>query len=216
MKREMRVRLGAGAARVAISALMRSCRFSELRTAPVLALVARGQPVIYSLWHGRLLPLTWHFRDHGYVPMISRSGDGEYIARIAEHWGYLPVRGSSSRAGREALREMLVVARAGRSLVFTPDGPRGPFQQLKPGVLRAAQLTGCPIVPVSAGARRASFYGNWDRFLVPHPFTRVLVAFGEPIPVPRAADETELERKSREVTEAMNALTQEVDALVRR
>jgi len=216
MRRENQVRLGADAARICISALMRSCRFTELRTGPVLDRATRGQPVIFSLWHGRLLPLTWQFRDRGFVPMISRSGDGEYIARIAERWGYQPMRGSSSRGGQEALREMLQAAQQGRCLVFTPDGPRGPFHELKPGVLRAAQLSGCPIVPVSAGARRASFFGRWDRFLVPHPFTRVIVAFGDAIAVPRGADAAELERKRLEVAEAMNALTAEVDALVRR
>ena len=216
MKRETRVRLGANAARICIAALMRSCRFTDLGTATFRGLIARGQPVIFALWHGRLLPLTWRFRDHGFVPMISRSGDGEYIARIVEQWGYQPVRGSTSRGGGEALREMVRVARAGGSLVLTPDGPRGPFQQLKPGLLRAAQLTGCPIIPASAAARRASFYGRWDRFLVPHPFTSVIVAFGEPIHVPRVADTAEFERIKDQVTEAMNAVTREADALVAR
>ncbi|NJD08954.1 MAG: DUF374 domain-containing protein [Gemmatimonadetes bacterium] len=215
MKRELKLRIGAGAARICLSALMRTCRFGERGTAPILDMVARGQPVIFSLWHGRLLPLTWHFRGRGYVPMISHSADGEYIARIAMDWGYAPVRGSSSRGGRQALREMLEVARAGRCLVFTPDGPRGPFQQLKPGVLHAALATGLPIVPTSAAARRGSYYGRWDRFLVPHAFTRVLVAFGDPIFVAPDADQAELERKQAEVAAAMNALTGEVDALVR-
>jgi hypothetical protein len=171
--------------------------------------------VIFSLWHGRLLPLTWRFRNRGLVPMISRSGDGEYIARIVESWGYRPVRGSSSRGGQEALRDMLRVARAGGSLVLTPDGPRGPFRELKTGVLTAAQLTGYPIIPAASAARRASFYGRWDRFLVPHPFTRVVVGFGEPITVPRTADAAELARKKAEVTAAMNALTGELDGLAR-
>jgi lysophospholipid acyltransferase (LPLAT)-like uncharacterized protein len=212
----LKVRLGSDAARIGIAALMHSCRFTELGTGPFRALISSGQPVIFSLWHGRLLPLTWQFRDHGFVPMISRSGDGEYIARIVERWGYDPVRGSTSRGGGEALREMLRVARAGRSLVLTPDGPRGPFQQLKPGVLRAAQLTGCPIVPASAAAARASFFGRWDRFLVPHPFTHVVVAFGEPIRVPRTASPSDLERVTEQVTGAMNALTREADAIARR
>jgi lysophospholipid acyltransferase (LPLAT)-like uncharacterized protein len=210
------VRLASDSARVLLSALMRSCRFQELNVAPVMARVDAGQPVIFSLWHGRLLPLTWHFRDRRYVPMISRSGDGEYISRIASSWGYEPVRGSSSRGGGEALHAMLQAAEAGRCLVFTPDGPRGPFQQLKPGVLRAAQLTGLPIVPASAAARHASYFGRWDRFLVPHPGTRIVVAFGDPITVPQDSDAAGLEAKRAEVTEAMNALTRAADALVAR
>lgn len=213
MKREMKVRLGSDAARLALSALMRSCRFTEINAVAPFEQIARGEPVIFSLWHGRLLPLTWRFRGRGLIPMISRSGDGEYIARIVESWGYQPVRGSSSRGGRAALRDMVRVAREGGSLVLTPDGPRGPFQQLKPGVLQAAQLTGHPIIPASAGARRASFFGRWDRFLVPHPFTRIVVNFGDPIHVPRAAGPAELERLQEQVTEIMNTLTREADAL---
>jgi hypothetical protein len=216
MKRGWPVRLGADAARLGITALMRTCRFTDIDIEPALALARSGQPVIFSLWHGRLLPLTWRFRGHGFVPMISRSGDGEYIARIVERWGYRPVRGSSSRGGGEALQDMLAAAASGRSLVFTPDGPRGPFQQLKPGVLRAAQRTGLPIVPAAAAADRASYFGRWDRFLVPHPWARVVVSFGEPIAVAPGADAAELERQRRELTEAMNSLTRAVDALVGR
>jgi len=216
MKAEWQVRLAAHAARLTISALMRTCRFTDLGTATFRALIAGGQPVIFSLWHGRLLPLTWRFRDHGFVPMISRSADGDYIARVVERWGYRPVRGSSSRGGGEALQQMLQIARNGESLVLTPDGPRGPFQQLKPGVLHAAQATGCPIIPATAAAARASYFGRWDRFLVPHPFTRIVVSFGQPIAVPRDADAAEIERKRLEVTEVMNALTRAADELVAR
>jgi len=214
MRPALRVRVAVAGARLALSALMRTCRFSEVNGGTFRALVGSGQPVIFSLWHGRLLPLTWFYRHYGFVPMISRSGDGEYIARLAAQWGYIPVRGSSSRGGGEALREMLQACEEGRSLVFTPDGPRGPFQELKPGVLRAAQLSGCPIIPITAGAARASFYGHWDRFLVPHPFTRVVILIGDPIMVPQNADAALLMRKQSEVQEAMNAITTQVDALV--
>jgi lysophospholipid acyltransferase (LPLAT)-like uncharacterized protein len=216
VRAELKLRLGAGVARLAMGGLLGTCRFHERGTGPFRALVAAGRPVIFALWHGRLLGLTWRFRGNGFVPLISRSGDGEYIARVVERWGYEPVRGSTSRGGGEALREMVRRARAGSSLVLTPDGPRGPFQELKEGVLVAAQLTGCPIIPAASAASRGWYFGKWDRFLVPQPFAEVYVVFGEPIEVPRESDAQQLERKRAEVTAAINGVLAEADALARR
>lgn len=215
MKHETKVRLAGRAARLAIDALLGSCRFHDVGTEPFRALVANGQPVIFALWHGQLLPLSYRFRGHGFVPIISKSADGDYIARVVEQWGYRPVRGSSSRGGGEALREMVRVARAGHSLVFTPDGPRGPFQQLKTGVLTAAQLTGAPIIPAGAAASRGWFFGKWDRFLVPQPFSRVVVAFGPPLAIPRRADAAELEQQRVLVTAAIQRVMEQANALAR-
>ncbi|NIQ54300.1 MAG: DUF374 domain-containing protein, partial [Gammaproteobacteria bacterium] len=128
----------------------------------------------------------------------------------------VPVRGSSSRGAGAGLRNLLREAGAGRSVVLTPDGPRGPRQTMKPGALVVAQLTGLPVVPVSAGASRAFWFDSgWDRFLVPAPFARIVIGYGEPHPVPRDADETELDARSRALERAMNDLTDAVDAVVR-
>jgi hypothetical protein len=212
MPLEWQVRAGARTARLLLDTLLGSCRFEDHGTEHFRARTSAGQGVIFALWHGRLLPLSYRFRGNGFVPMISRSGDGEYITRVVEGWGYEPVRGSASRGGPQALREMVRLAQAGKSLVLTPDGPRGPFQELKEGVLTAAQLTGLPIVPAAAGASRAWWFGRWDRFLVPQPFARIVVLFGAPIPVPRRADANQLARKKAEVTAALNALMREADA----
>ena len=212
MPREWQVRAAARTARLLLDGLLGTCRFEDHGTEHFRRRTEAGRGVIFALWHGRLLPLSYRFRGNGFVPMISRSADGEYIARVVEGWGYEPVRGSASRGGRAALREMLHLARAGKSLVLTPDGPRGPFQELKEGVLTAAQTTGLPIVPAAAGASRAWWFGRWDRFLVPQPFARVVVLFGAPIAVPRDADGTVLADKKAEVTAALNALVREADA----
>src|SRR5688500_3098880 len=137
-----------------LDALLASVRFEVVSAEPPRHLTAK-HGVIYTLWHGRLLPLTFFHRNQNIATLISQSSDGEYIARVVERWGYTALRGSSSRGGSGALREMVKVARSGRSLAITPDGPRGPRQKLKPGVLTLAQLTGLPIVPMSASATRA-------------------------------------------------------------
>jgi lysophospholipid acyltransferase (LPLAT)-like uncharacterized protein len=175
-----------------------------------------ARPYIFTLWHGRLLPLTWLHRNQGVYTLISRSGDGEYIARVVERWGYHAIRGSSSRGGGPALREIVKAARAGNSIAVTPDGPRGPRQKLKRGVLTAAQLSGLPLLPVSAAATRAWWMEGWDRFLVPKPFSRLYVRYGNPVYVPRDAGENELVQIETDVEHTLNTLTEQVDADARR
>lgn len=169
-------------------------------------------PVVYVVWHGRLLPAAFYHRGLGMAALISRSADGEYIARVVSRWGFIPVRGSSSKGGSQGLRELVRLARAGRSIVLTPDGPRGPRQRMKPGALLAAQLTGLPVVPVSAGADRAWWFEGWDRFLVPQPFAQVRVAYGAPQDVPRDAGIGGLGAASARLEAALNRLTEQVDA----
>jgi lysophospholipid acyltransferase (LPLAT)-like uncharacterized protein len=170
-----------------------------------------GRPVVYVLWHGRLLPCTWLHREQGVATIISRSADGEIIARIVEQWGYVTVRGSSSRGGGAALRQLVRHVREGRCLGITPDGPRGPRQRMKPGALLAAQLTGAPLIPMAAGTRSAWWFEGWDRFLVPKPFANIRVAYGQPVFVPRDADEGTLRRIGEELECALNALILRVD-----
>lgn len=171
-----------------------------------------GKPVVFVLWHGRLLPLAYHHRNQNLATLVSRSADGEIIARIVSRWGYTVVRGSSSRGGGAAVRALVRQIRAGRSLAITPDGPRGPRQKMKAGALRVAQLAGAPLIPAAASANRAWWAaGGWDRFLIPQPFARLHLAYGEPIFVPSHADDAEIERIGGEVEVAMNALLQRVD-----
>ncbi len=192
-------------------ALLATVRFRADNPDRYESLAAAGQPVIFAVWHGRLLPLTFYHRHRNITAIISRSEDGEYIARLVEGWGYRTVRGSTSRGGSSALRSLVKAARAGESLAITPDGPRGPRQRLQPGVITAAQLTGLPIIPLACGASRAWWPGGWDRFCVPKPFARVRVMYGEPRWVDRAASEDELRRHARELEAEMNAMIEEAD-----
>lgn len=194
-----------------LDALLATVKFRVMTGVPP-GHVSRKSGVIYTLWHGRLLPLTYLHRRQNIATMISRSSDGEYIARVVERWGYTAVRGSSSRGGSGALREMVKLARAGRSLAITPDGPRGPRQQLKPGVLTLAQLSGRPMIPMSASATRAWWVdARWDLFLVPKPFATVFVRYGDPVYVPRGADEHTLAKIGDQVQNTLILLTEATD-----
>ena len=199
------------AGRLMLDALMKTVRVQVRDDPAYTALAESGQPVIYTLWHGRLLPLTWYHRDRGIGALISLSKDGEYIARVVEGWGYRVVRGSTSRGGSRALAEMIRLGRKGRSLAFTPDGPRGPRERMKPGVLVAAMRAGLPIVPLSGAASRGWWFEGWDRFLVPKPFSRLLISHGAPVTVPPDCDEVELERVSQELEQDLRLLQGRLD-----
>ena len=195
-----------------LDALLATVQFRVLTPEPHRALAARGG-VIYTLWHGRLLPLTYLHRRQNIATLISQSSDGEYIARVVERWGYTAMRGSSSRGGSGALREMVKAARTGRSLAITPDGPRGPRQKLKAGVLTLAQLTGQPMIPMSASATRAWWVdARWDLFLVPKPFATVFVRYADPVHVPRDADEAAIAAIGAQVERTLIELTEQTDA----
>lgn len=195
-----------------LDGIMATARFEIHNDAAWRTHAAAGRPVLFTLWHGRLLPLGYLHRGQGVVGIVSRSADGEYLTRVLQHWGFLAVRGSSSHGGGRALRELVRLVRAGRSVAITPDGPRGPRERLKPGVLQLAQLTGAPIVTVAAGADRAWWFVRWDRFLVPKPFARLRVAYGDAVFIPRGAGAAAIADATARIESSLRELMQHVDA----
>ena len=177
-----------------------------------------GRPLIYAVWHGRIVMMPWlHVwlrRTRGARPvavLASRSRGGEIVSRYVARFGLATVRGSSSRGGAGALRQLVASVRAGEDVAVIPDGPRGPRRQLQPGVVTLAALTGAPIVPLAFAARPARRLASWDEQLVPLPFSRSVVVFGEPISVRRDADR---ERAAKEVERALNDTTADADRMV--
>jgi lysophospholipid acyltransferase (LPLAT)-like uncharacterized protein len=166
-----------------------------------------GRPVIFVFWHGQLLPLVHYHRDEGVVVLVSEHGDGEYITRVIERHGFQTVRGSSTRGGIRGLKALIRAANAGRDLALTPDGPRGPRGEFKPGALMAAQLTGAPVVPVAVGVSSAWYMNSWDRFMVPRPLARIVIEYGEPVYVPRDAAPNDREAISRALAGTLDRLT---------
>jgi lysophospholipid acyltransferase (LPLAT)-like uncharacterized protein len=154
--------------------------------------VAAGTPPILGFWHGRILPATVYFRDRGIVVMTSRNFDGEWIARIITKFGYGTARGSSTRGGPQALREMIRALRHGRPAGFTLDGPKGPARSAQPGALWLAAATGHPLLPFHLEASRAWTARSWDATQVPKPFSSVSLVMGEALHVPRDVDEAGL------------------------
>jgi lysophospholipid acyltransferase (LPLAT)-like uncharacterized protein len=178
--RERRVRWTVRLVGPIIRIIAATWRFEEVNAAPWRALRANGKPFIFALWHGHLLAQTWLRRREGITVMISEHRDGEIIARLVESWGYRTVRGSTSRGAGRALLGMVREIQAGKEFAITPDGPRGPAGVAQGGVLLASQRSGAPIVTMRSEVTRAWRLGSWDRFMVPKPFARVRVTYGEP------------------------------------
>lgn len=171
-----------------------------------------GQPVILACWHAWILPLSHVHRNEGVSVLVSRHSDGELIARLVEQKGYLTARGSSTRGGAKGLRELVRAARNGADLALTPDGPKGPPRRVKPGVIVAAQLTGCPIVPIGVGAGRSWRVGSWDRMAIPWPGTRLTVRYGAALQVPRRLrGPDEVRDWTARLDRIMNQLTDDLD-----
>ncbi len=173
------------------------------------------QPVIFSLWHNRLaLSLPVYHRyflarqpQRKLAALISASRDGAILARTLEHFGIEPVHGSSSRRGAQALRELSTWAEKGYDLAITPDGPRGPRYRVQKGIVALAQITGFPVVPISAHIHWKKCFKSWDAFQFPLPFTRCDVRIGEPVTVPREVGEADREGYRAELESRMNFIT---------
>jgi lysophospholipid acyltransferase (LPLAT)-like uncharacterized protein len=139
-----------------------------------------GKGFIYACWHGRQMFLLYLHENDQARPLISKSKDGDLIAKICRHFGLNAVRGSSSRGGMKAVLELKSTLESGMRVGFTPDGPRGPFHEVQHGVLYVAQKLGCPILPFAYGARKSWVFGSWDKFIVPKLFNRIAIIYGEP------------------------------------
>ena len=173
---------------VVIRGLAATWRFRIVAGAEhVEALLREGGPALFCGWHSGLYPIgAWTLtprirRGMNMTYLLSRSRDGELAARVQRFWGGRVVRGSSSLGGREALRVLnRAMRREQASVLVMPDGPKGPAREFKAGAFVLAQVAGAPVVPIACRPSSAWRLRSWDRLLVPKPFCRVDLAFGEP------------------------------------
>ena len=173
---------------------------------------AQGIPPIYALWHGRLFYWSYFYRGQGRIHcLVSPSSDGEIIANILRLSGLSVIRGSSFKGGTRAFRGLIRIVKGGNSAAIIADGSRGPALKVQEGVIHLAMLTGAPILPVTYGAERALVLKSWDRFMIPWPFSRVAVIFGDPVYVRRDLTENQLEEKRIELEQRLNEITKRAD-----
>lgn len=170
-----------------------------------------GQRVIYALWHGRLLILTFAHRRQKVHVLISQHRDGELIARTVQRLGFVPIRGSTTRGGAQAIFQMVSKIQDGYDLAITPDGPKGPPHKVQSGAIYIAQRSGLPIIPISASAKSAWRLKSWDSFLIPRPFSKAVIILGKPIYVKKESTDGELSGKISELEQELSELTTQAD-----
>jgi lysophospholipid acyltransferase (LPLAT)-like uncharacterized protein len=163
----------------------------------------KAGPEIYCFWHQCVLPCTIYFRISRAIILISQSFDGELITRILRMFGFDAVRGSSSRGGIEGLQALRRVIESGKTAIFTADGPRGPIYQTKMGPVKLASITGAPIGAFYLAPQRAWQMKSWDQFLIPKPFTRICVSWGQWTHVALGTPTEEFEAKRQELNDSL-------------
>jgi lysophospholipid acyltransferase (LPLAT)-like uncharacterized protein len=162
---------------------------------------------LYTFWHENLLAPVARWHVSRARVLISRSRDGQLIAEVARRLGLTPVRGSTTRGGIEAVRQILRAGGRGHVGV-TPDGPLGPRRRVQPGVVYLAARTGLPVVPVGFGFQRALRMASWDRFVVPGPWTRVTCVSLAPFVIPPEAGRAELEQYRQCLEQSLHFATE--------
>lgn len=177
----------------------------------VRPLWAAGAPLIYAVWHSRVLLLPYLYPERRLRVLVSHSHDGEILSQVLERFGLGSVRGSSSRGGAEAMRGLLRALGDGRDVVLVPDGPKGPREIVKPGIVTLAALSGAVIVPLAVAASAEWRMASWDAFRIPRPFSRCAVRFGAPITVPRRAGAQAREAVRKEIEAALHDVSRRAD-----
>ena len=172
-----------------------------------------GKPCIYAVYHGSMIVLLSLEPRSNITILISNSRDGEIIARGIEAQGFRTARGSAGRGGVKGTLELIDAARAGQSIAFMVDGPRGPREEVKIGIVRIAQMTGLPIVPVLNSSRTAWWTKSWDRFQGSSWGCPMLTIFGEPLEVPQKAGDFELEQLRARLERRMLELHEHADTV---
>lgn len=209
-------RLGAFVIFISLRALMLTVR-CRLRTPSEFLAPGAPSPAIFCIWHNRLAScikvLDVHRRPHnsgaGMAALVSASKDGAFLSRILEWFDVQPVRGSSSRRGAQALRELTTWAERGYDVTVTPDGPRGPCYRVQDGITSLSQLTGLPIVPVTFNLNWKISVKSWDRFQIPLPFARCEVRVGKIIRVPADASDAMREELRQQLEADLLAITRD-------
>lgn len=176
---------------------------------------ACGKRVIYAFWHNTLLYFAYFFRRRHIYTLSSQSRDGEYMVRSLRNLGYDSVRGSSSRGAVKSLVEIKQKLDKGYDVGFTPDGPTGPLYSTKPGIIWTAKASGQPILPMVCNFKKKWILKSWDKFMIPKPFTRGIILFGEPIVVPRSTKKEEFQEYQDLLKERLDQLRDRCEEFIK-
>ena len=218
-KRQLTLIIAVPLLKIILFTLWRTCRVKTVMGEEhIEALLKTNKPFIPCYWHQRhifcahyLLSKMKQGLKLGFL--ISPSNDGEIAARLIKRWGAVPVRGSTTRTGAKAIKDLYeTINKHAISPVTTSDGPTGPAQVFKPGAVMLSQLTQVPMLPLAYAASSAWELDSWDRFLIPKPFSRIVVALGKPLLAPKGLSIAELEPLRQEMEQSLNQLIKNAEA----
>lgn len=214
IKRRIEVFLARWVGPLVVRMLARTWRVELIGVEHREAATHDGKRPVFSFWHETVLVAMGSHLGYGIRVMVSRHHDGDVVANLVKSMGFQALRGSSSRGGAAALREMLREAQEPDGYAITPDGPRGPSYSIAPGVLHLAATVRRPLVAAGFAASRCWRVNSWDRMIIPKPFAKVVVAYGEGMELPRALikDEEMLERCTVDLAEAMERARRQAEA----
>jgi hypothetical protein len=170
-------------------------------------------PKIFATWHGRMVCFLKIKPRKKLNVLISKSNDGDIITHALQKLGFKVIRGSASRGGMLAIKGMLDVLTAGENVAFTVDGPRGPIYDVKLGIIKLAQTSGAPIIPVVPVTGTRIIFPTWDKFYGPLAFSHIKMHYGKPFYINTDASEAEQEQKRIELKEYMIQFTREAEKL---
>ena len=211
----MRIRVHPGIASFVGSLVMRLLGFTwriEWRNVENLEKArSLSKQGVVSFFHGRLIVIGYALRAWGITVLASEHPDGDIMGRAVAWLGWGHVKGSSSRRGAAGFRELAAVLRTGRDVGLTIDGPRGPRGCAQQGATELSRMTGAVVIPVSNSARRRRLLSSWDRFQIPGPFAKVVIAYGEPFVVPSGSDRGAREEARLRLERTLGELTAELD-----
>ena len=176
-------------------------------------LLENKRPVIFAFWHGRLLmipPFSANQKDTSIV--VSNHSDGELIARVMKYFKFKLIRGSSSKGALSASKKILKSLKRSENIVLTPDGPRGPKMRVGGNIIRIAQVSCTPIIPVTYSASNCKFLKSWDSFLIAKPFGRGIFIVGDPIYIRNKSNKEELEEARLNLENHLNEITKYADS----
>ena len=167
--------------------------------------------VIYAVWHGRLLLMTYVQRQEGVKVLVSTHRDGEYIARIITRLGFGTVRGSTTRGATKAVLNLLDAGNRKHDIGITPDGPRGPREHCQAGAIYLAKKAALPIIPIGVSHRSGLVLKSWDRFMIPLPFSKCAVVYGRARVYDGSVSEASIEEARLDLEQHLKTVTREAD-----
>jgi len=196
---------------VFLKILFKTVKIKVLRREIIEKFISGRENFILVFWHGKMvLPVLYH-KDFNMTALVSQHSDGEIIARIMRKLGYNLIRGSSTRGGTKAFRQMVRLLKNGGKIVITPDGPIGPAKKVKEGTAMLAKITETPVIPVSFSCSRKKVFKSWDEFILIKPFSTVIMAYAEPVYI---EGECSLEKKIEEIERKLINLDEETTKMV--